>query len=260
MLYKELLLFYVLFLFPYWSISAIFFLMKKTFNILLICALFILAACNSSSEKLYYVTSTGAISYVRGKTLQGNITIPKNVNGQEVKTIADRGFEECYKVTSITIPDGITAIGGLAFSGCSSLKSIAIPDSVNEIGKEAFDGCKALESITIPNNVTTIHTTTFEECESLTTVKLGENLRIIESKAFESCSALSSITIPTSVKRIDSYAFHYCGNLKDIHYGSTKENWNKIEKADKWWEQEWSTDTLTIHCSDGVIQLPDGEK
>ena len=150
--------------------------MKKKLNIIFICALFVLAACSSSSEKLYYVTSTGAISYVRGKTLQGNITIPKNVNGQEVKTIAVSGFEDCYEITSITIPDGITAIGAMAFDDCTSLQSITIPNSVNEIGKEAFKGCKALASITIPNSVDTIHSATFEECEALTKVELGNSL------------------------------------------------------------------------------------
>ncbi len=236
--------------------------MKKILLTLLICASLVLVACSPSSgtESLYYVTSDGAISYVRGKSLRGDITIPKNVNGQDVKTIADRGFEECNEITSITIPEGISAIGKLAFIDCTSLKSITIPDSVTEIGKEAFSGCRALESITVPSNVETIHATTFKSCGALTAVNLGEKLTAIESIAFEGCSALSSITIPASVKRIDAYAFNYCNELKDIHYSLTKADWTNIEKDDNWWEPVWFTDTLIIHCSDGDITLSDGSK
>lgn len=232
--------------------------MKKKLNIIFICALFVLAACSSSSEKLYNVSSTGAISYVRGKTLQGNITIPKNVNGQEVKTIAVSGFEDCYEITSITIPDGITAIGAMAFDDCTSLQSITIPNSVNEIGKEAFKGCKALASITIPNSVDTIHSATFEECEALTKVELGNSLTTIEANAFESCSALSSITIPATIKSIGESAFEYCSSLYNITYESTKDDWESISKGSRWCYQVSPEKELTVTCTDGSITINKG--
>lgn len=42
-------------------------------------------------------------------------------------------------VTSITIPNGVTAIPSYAFSGCNGLTSITIPDSVTIIGEDAIN-------------------------------------------------------------------------------------------------------------------------
>ena len=42
----------------------------------------------------------------------------------------------CTGLTSITIPNSVTSIGGYAFYSCSSLTSVTIPDSVTSIGFE----------------------------------------------------------------------------------------------------------------------------
>ena len=41
-------------------------------------------------------------------------------------------------LASITIPQGVTSIGGSAFSNCTSLASITIPQGVTSIGSSAF--------------------------------------------------------------------------------------------------------------------------
>ena len=65
-------------------------------------------------------------------------------------------FENCSKLTSITIPSCVTCIVERAFSHCSSLTSITIPSSVTNIGEFAFSGCKNLTSITLPAHITNI--------------------------------------------------------------------------------------------------------
>ena len=50
-------------------------------------------------------------------------------------------------MTSITIPNSVTSIGGHAFSGCSGLTSVTIPNSVTEIWSEAFAKCSNLENV-----------------------------------------------------------------------------------------------------------------
>ena len=56
-------------------------------------------------------------------------------------------FENCKSLTSVTIPDSVTSIGGWAFCDCTSLTSVTIPDSVTEIGTVAFYGCTSLTNV-----------------------------------------------------------------------------------------------------------------
>ncbi|MFR2041422.1 MAG: leucine-rich repeat protein [Oscillospiraceae bacterium] len=46
----------------------------------------------------------------------------------------------------MTIPDGVTSIGGNAFWYCSSLSSVTIPESVTSIGSAAFQGLQQAEA------------------------------------------------------------------------------------------------------------------
>lgn len=50
-------------------------------------------------------------------------------------------------MTSITIPDCVTRIGGSAFNKCSSLSSITLGSSVIVIETDAFKGCNNIKAI-----------------------------------------------------------------------------------------------------------------
>ena len=50
-------------------------------------------------------------------------------------------------LTSYTIPNNVTKIGGLAFNSCFNLTSITIPDSVIRISGLAFEGCSSLKEV-----------------------------------------------------------------------------------------------------------------
>ncbi|MBO5619905.1 MAG: leucine-rich repeat protein [Paludibacteraceae bacterium] len=52
-------------------------------------------------------------------------------------------------MTSVTIPNSVTSIGGLAFYSCTGLASVTIGNSVTSIGNGAFSGCSGLTSVTI---------------------------------------------------------------------------------------------------------------
>ena len=57
------------------------------------------------------------------------------------------------KITSVSIPQGVTEIKADSFKGFSLLANITIPNSVTKIGKNAFSGCSSLTNITIPNSI-----------------------------------------------------------------------------------------------------------
>ena len=129
-------------------------------------------------------------------------------------------FSNCSMLTSITLPDSLTDIGGYAFAGCTGLTSFSIPNSVTSIGGEAFSGCTGLTSVTIPDNVTSIGSGAFYGCTGLTSITLPTNLNNIGIRAFEGCTSLTTIDIPNGVTTINSRAFMYCTNLSSAIIGN----------------------------------------
>ena len=90
-------------------------------------------------------------------TTATDITIPEKVS--------DNGSE--YSVTTIGIPDFITAIEEPGFDKCENLQSVSIPPSVTKIEEGAFWGCKTLKSVHIPRSVTSISVGAFSDCTAI---------------------------------------------------------------------------------------------
>lgn len=61
--------------------------------------------------------------------------------------IGSFAFQGCRRLTSLTLPAGITKIGSYAFDGCSGLTSLNLPAGITKIGDGAFRGCSGLTSI-----------------------------------------------------------------------------------------------------------------
>ena len=57
--------------------------------------------------------------------------------------------ENCYRMTSVTISNGVESIGESAFEGCSMLPSIMLPESITSIGDHAFYGISNLASVIV---------------------------------------------------------------------------------------------------------------
>ena len=62
--------------------------------------------------------------------------------------VADSAFWYCDMITTITLNEGITAIGSYAFNSCSNLANLTIPSSVSGMPANVFIYCSGLESIT----------------------------------------------------------------------------------------------------------------
>ena len=76
-------------------------------------------------------------------------------------------FWGCSGLTSLTLPSGVTSIGGYTFYGCSGLTSLTIPSSVTSIGESAFYGCSGLTSIYVyPENLPELGTDIFTGCDA----------------------------------------------------------------------------------------------
>ncbi len=64
-----------------------------------------------------------------------------SVTMQGVRRIEWLAFNECRKLTELSLPEGLAFIAERAFEGCASLSRVVIPASVSEIGSHAFCGC-----------------------------------------------------------------------------------------------------------------------
>ena len=135
--------------------------------------------------------------------------------------IPDNLFLKCSGLTTVTIPDTVTEIGGWAFAN-TNLNSITIPDSVTQIGKSAFSGSK-LESIRIPDTVTGMGDHVFRGCTELKEVTLPNIRQNIMSGMFEGCTSLEKIVLPETVTAIRESAFKNCTSLKDITWSKAPE-------------------------------------
>ncbi len=93
------------------------------------------------------------------------------------------------QVTSLIVPDNITALKSAALYRTNGLTSVTLHNAVTSIGSSAFYGCGSLVDITIPSSVTSIG-----------------------GSAFGYCSALEDFEIPASVASVDMNVFTYAGS------------------------------------------------
>ncbi len=100
----------------------------------------------------------------------------------QVTQVEPRAFEGAVFLTSVTIPEGITAIGESAFAGCTNLKEVSLPSTLKTIDYAAFKGT-ALESVAIPEGATYIGGEAFADCASLADVQSGSGT-MVGSDAF----------------------------------------------------------------------------
>lgn len=182
---------------------------------------------------LYYnldaTNHTAAVTYMSkndatGKYNEGwNIStasIPSYItfNGinYSVTAIGSFAFDNCTKLTSVTIPISVTSIGLSAFSGCTSLTNVNISDSVTSIGNGAFYNCSSLTCINLPNSITNIKYQAFYGCASLSSIVIPDNVTELEASIFYNCSSLTSANIPNGITSIPSKTFYNCRNLTNI--------------------------------------------
>ena len=180
----------------------------------------------------------------------GNSLIKSIRIEQGVTSIGKYAFQSCA-VSSISLPDTLTTIGANALFDCNKLTSVSIPAGVTRIDLDAFvclslqqinvaqdnaayasvDGVlfdKAMTTIvcypagrsgpyTVPEGVTTLYHSFFE-CRQLTSVVLPSSLKEIGAGAFYRCTSLESIIIPGSVDSIGNRAFSLCNGLDELTF------------------------------------------
>ena len=179
----------------------------------------------AATNTFYFNPTTGTITkYAESDTV---VVIPSKINGVTVETIGHGAFERSA-VTSVTIPDSVTAIHDGAFANCSQLTNISIPNSVTSIGLSAFEHCTSLKSITLPSSLRNISMFLFRNCFQLTTIQIPDSVLSIQDYAFGNCISLETIHIPVSVTSIGVYAFKGCPSSMTVTYSGSKTQWDSM--------------------------------
>ena len=141
------------------------------------------------------------VKHYRGAA--ADVTIPSRYQGKPVTVIDPVAFYNNSAVTSVTIPDSVTAIPDYAFGFCSQLTNISIPNSVTFIGFSAFNSCTSLKSITLPSSLSTIQSYAFYNCGNLKTIRIPVSVTSIGTCAFDVCPSLMTVTYPGSKTQWD---------------------------------------------------------
>ena len=100
--------------------------------------------CVPSSEVYIYrgVKNERAPDYIKEAIIHASVSV-----------IGESAFEDCTKLTKVTLHDNVKKIKHAAFLACNSLETIQLPRNLEEIEHSAFGCCDSLEAIFLPLSI-----------------------------------------------------------------------------------------------------------
>ncbi len=108
---------------------------------------------NRSNGALYYNNYLLALD----SSCSGEFEVKKGTT-----LIADKAFYKCNSLTSVTVPDTVTAVNPYTFYDCQRLEAVKLPETIKSIGAYAFYNCLSLNGLYIPESVKQIDADAFK--------------------------------------------------------------------------------------------------
>lgn len=200
---------------------------------------------HAPSMKGSFVVKAGTRVIANGAFLNGGFN--EVILPDSLSYIGENAFQRCMKLTRITIPKHLIAIGNGAFYGCEALAiELVFPECTRKIGDRAFSGCLNIENVTFPLSIEAIGRAAFNRCP-LKTIALPPLLassnnrfqipfeipRTIESvqligewthipeKMFRHGKNLKKIILLEGIKEIGAGAFECCESLEEVQIPDT---------------------------------------
>lgn len=128
------------------------------------------------------------VSLYSALKVSGDITIPATISDDKgveytVTEVAGRAFESNKDFTSVTIPSTVQTIGDWAFLGCSNLATVTLSEGVHALGTNAFRNT-ALTFIVLPASLTSIDLDAFSGCNKLGYMVFKGNKPTLHTRGF----------------------------------------------------------------------------
>jgi len=162
----------------------------------------------SMSEGL---TSIGRWAFENCTKLE-TVKLPDTVNH-----IGAEAFSDCEMLTDINYPLSWKSVstwnGGQIFKGCSALTSITVPEGVTAIPAHAFDGADHLRTIHLPSTLETMGNNAFARCTNLRYASLPEGMQYVGDSCFRDCNRLRLLYLPDTITDYGSDVFAGCNVL-----------------------------------------------
>lgn len=198
----------------------------------------------TTEDGFQYAYQDTAKSIIQIKKYTGNavnLTVPSQIDGVAVTSIAENAFQECNSLVSVTISSGITSVGTNAFRNCSHLEKVFFSDTVSELGttnaytKSAwlFYGCSKLKSIEVDEentNYTSVDGVLFSkdrtkllrypQAKNNISYQIPEGVTSLGTSSFYECGALKTLIIPEGVTALE-HAIESCANLQRLEIAAS---------------------------------------
>ena len=183
----------------------------------------------------FRITIPANVKTIDYRCFQNNTSLVEiNFAGTSLTKLDGAVFENCTRLTSLAIPEGVTYIGTALCLGCSSLTTVSLPttlttaDSGNHFWNTAitqviglentqltsipgsmFRGLKNWkpETIVLPNTVKSIGQYGLADV-GMTNIVLGAGITKIEHEAFTGCANLKNVYVPSTITTMGSAPFN----------------------------------------------------
>lgn len=141
-----------------------------------------------------------------------SVTFPAGVTG-----LCDSAFLRCDGLSAVRLPDGLISIGDFAFSHCTGLMDVSIPDSVTYLGYGAFEDSGIYNAFNFDGNVFYIDNALIRASENLSgEYAIKEGTTAIAEAAFANARELTDVVVPNSIKVIARRTFDECVSLRKV--------------------------------------------
>ncbi len=142
-----------------------------------------------------------------------NVPLTELIIGEDVRSIPEGAFSGLDMLETVTIPVGVTHMGGSVFYGCSGLESVIWnARDCTMSGGDFFRGTK-IKTVTFGEEVGVVPSRLLLDCAYLTEVVLPDSISKIGEVAFGNCYELKKVTIGRGVTEIEDLAFYGCYKL-----------------------------------------------